>query len=209
GLLLFGMLASQVFLSRVETITAVTQQDAEVDRSAESRLVIIKAQWEMAKKYPFGTGHRGTAVLSPQYLDPIYLSHSRVDGKTVAGQRSSHNTFMTALVEQGIPGAVMFVWLWLWIASALRRAKERDTDARSTERAMLAAAIGGGLAMVFVAGQFVDYLKVEIQVWLLVLLAVVQQLKRSAVAESATAAARANSALRPGVQSPSSAPATR
>ena len=105
GVILFGMLASTVFITRVETITAVTQQDAEVDRSAESRLVIIKAQWEMAKKYPFGAGHRGTAVLSPQYLDPMYLSRTSVNGKMVVGQRSSHNTFMTALVEQGIPGA--------------------------------------------------------------------------------------------------------
>ena len=74
----------------------------------------------------------------------------------------------------------MFVWLWLWIARALRRAKERGLDAGATERATLVAAIGGGLAMVFVAGQFVDYLKVEIQVWLLVLLAVMLQLKRVA-----------------------------
>lgn len=183
GLILFGMLASAVFLNRIDTITTVTQQDAEVDRSTESRVVLFKAQLEMAKRYPFGAGHRGTAVLSPQYLDPIYLARSRIDGKTVAGQRSSHNTFMTAWVEQGIPGAVMFLGLWLWIAIALRRAKERDTDDKSTERATLAAAIGGGLAMVFVAGQFVDYLKVEIQVWLVVLLLSLMQMRRADTVE--------------------------
>jgi hypothetical protein len=178
GAVLFGMLASTVFINRMDTITAAAEQDENVDRSAESRLVIIKAQWEMAKKYPFGAGHRGTAVLSPQYLDPIYLAHSSVDGKFVAGQRSSHNTFMSALVEQGIPGAVMFGWLWLWIAGALRRSKERTEDEAATQRATLVAAIGGGLAMVFVAGQFVDYLKVEIQIWLLVLLTVMLHLRR-------------------------------
>jgi hypothetical protein len=184
GVILFGMLASSVFLTRVETITAVTQQDAEVDRSTDTRLVLIKAQWEMAKHYPFGAGHRGTAVLSPKYIDPFYLARSRVEGKTVAGQRSSHNTFMSALVEQGIPGAVMWLWLWLWVAVTLRRSREQSTDPDATERAMLAAAIGGGLAMVFVAGQFVDYLKVEIQVWLLVLLASLMQLRRAATVES-------------------------
>jgi hypothetical protein len=210
GVILFGALASQVFLNRVETITAVTQEDAEVDRSAESRLVLAKAQWEMAKKYPFGAGHRGTAVLSTQYLDPIYLSGKIVDGRVVRGQRSSHNTFMTALVEQGIPGAVMWVSLWLWIALALRRVKEHGTDVDATRRATLAAAIGGGLAMVFVAGQFVDYLKAEIQLWLLVLLAVVLQVQRSAVSESASAVAPgAKPALKSGVPRPSSAPATR
>jgi O-antigen ligase len=190
GVLLFGMLASQVFLKRIDTITAVTQQDAEVDRSAESRFVIIAAQWEMAKKHPLGAGHRGTAVLSTQYLDPMYLSHTEVNGKRVAGQRSSHNTFMSALVEQGVPGAVMWLWLWLWVALTLRRARERSTDADATERAMLAAAIGGGLAMVFVAGQFVDYLKVEIQVWLLVLLASLLQMRRVAPVESKQTAGR-------------------
>jgi hypothetical protein len=189
GAILFGMLASTVFLNRMDTITAAAEQNENVDRSAESRLVIIKAQWQMFKKYPFGTGHRGTAVLSTQYLDPMYLSRSSVDGKTVLGQRSSHNTFMTALVEQGIPGAVMFVWLWLWTAGALRRARERSIDADATERATFVAAIGGGLAMVFVAGQFVDYLKVEIQVWLLVLVAVMLQFQRSAAAQAVTAVA--------------------
>lgn len=180
GAILFGMLASQVFLTRVETITAVTQQDAEVDRSAESRLVIIKAQWEMAKQYPFGAGHRGTAVLSPQYIDPFYLARSKVAGKTVAGERSSHNTFMTALVEQGFLGALLFVWMWIWVAKTLRALKEKGEDPASTERAVVVAAVGGALAMVFVAGQFVDYLKAEVQVWLVVLLASLLQLQRAA-----------------------------
>jgi O-antigen ligase len=189
GAILFGMLASTVFINRMDTITAAAEQDENVDRSAESRLVIIKAQWQMFKKYPMGAGHRGTAVLSPQYIDQMYLARSRVNGKQVFGQRSSHNTFMTTLVEQGFPGAVMWIWLWLWIAKSLRRAKERSEDLAATERATLVAAIGGGLAMVFVAGQFVDYLKVEIQIWLLVLLAVMLQLQRLAAAQTATAVA--------------------
>jgi O-antigen ligase len=210
GVILFGMLASTVFLTRMDSIGAAARQDEEADRSAASRMVIIKAQWQMAKKYPFGAGHRGTAVLSTQYLDDFWLSHTVVNGRLVAGQRSSHNTFMSALVEQGIPGAVMWVWLWVWIAMALRRAKERGTDADATERATLAAAIGGGLAMVFVAGQFVDYLKVEIQLWLLVLLVVVLQLQRSAVTEGAKAVAPGTQpVLKPGVPRSPSAAATR
>jgi O-antigen ligase len=210
AVILFGMLVSTVFITRIDTIGAAAQQDADTDRSAASRMVIIKAQMQMAKRYPFGAGHRGTAVLSTQYLDDIWLSHSRVNGRLVTGQRSSHNTFMSAFVEQGIPGAVMWLWLWLWIALALRRAKERGTDADATERATLAAAIGGGLAMVFVAGQFVDYLKVEIQLWLLVLLVVVLQLRRSAATEGATAVAPGTKpALKLGAPSSSSAPAAR
>jgi O-Antigen ligase. len=175
GVVLLGLLANQIFLTRVETITAVTQEDAEVDRSAESRVVLFKAQMQMAKRYPFGTGHRGTAVLSTQYLDPIYLSSKRVDGRMVYGQRSSHNTFMSALVEQGVIGGFLFLSLWWWVLrSAMRLKRTYAVNEQSAERveiAVLVAAVAGALAAVFVAGQFVDYLKAEVQIWCMVLLA--------------------------------------
>jgi O-antigen ligase len=184
GVVLFFMLANQIFWGRVDTITAVAQQDVEVDRSAESRLVLVAAQWQMAKRYPFGAGHRGTAVLSPQYLDPLYLSRTYVGGKAVIGQRSSHNTFMTALVEQGIPGAVLYISLWVWVARTLAQLRRLQKQADLSEYALLAAAVGGALALVFVAGQFVDYLKAEVQVWLVVVLTVLLQLERRRAAES-------------------------
>lgn len=171
GVVLFFMLANQLFLGRVETITAVTQEDAEVDRSAESRVVLAKAQLQMAKSYPFGTGHRGTAVLSPKYLDPFYLSRTEVNGKQVVGQRSSHNTFLTALVEQGLLGAFLYLAMWLWVIRTLIKLKAAFKADEDPERLVITAAIGGALIMVFVAGQFVDYLKAEIQVWCMILLA--------------------------------------
>jgi Lipid A core - O-antigen ligase and related enzymes len=176
GVVLLGLLANQIFLTRVETITAVTQEDAEVDRSAESRVVLFKAQMQMAKRYPFGTGHRGTAVLSTQYLDPIYLSSKRVDGRMVYGQRSSHNTFMSALVEQGVIGAFLFLSMWWWVLRSLMRLKrtyasDKEQTDRQVQIAVIAAAVGGALAAVFVAGQFVDYLKAEVTVWCTILLA--------------------------------------
>lgn len=172
GVILFGILANQIFLTRVGTITAVTQEDKTVDRSAESRVVLFKAQVQMAERYPFGTGHRGTAVLSPQYLDPIYLSSRHENGRIIYGQRSSHNTFMTALVEQGVFGAILFLSLWWWVAKTLMQLKR--TYAANDSQVLIAlhvAAVGGALAAVFVAGQFVDYLKVEIQIWCMILLA--------------------------------------
>jgi O-antigen ligase len=199
-----------MFLTRVGTIAAIAEDDATMDRSAESRLVVIAAQWQMAKHYPFGTGHRGTAVLSTQYIDPLYLSRTHINGHDVVGQRSSHNTFMTAWVEQGIPGAIMYLALWYWVAKSLLRAKDTRTDPDSVHRSILSAAVGGGLALIFVAGQFVDYLKVEVQVWLMALLVVLLQLQRASVAASAPAAtAAAAPALKPGVARPPSAPATR
>jgi O-antigen ligase len=174
GVVLFGILANQIFLTRIDTIASVTQQDATVDRSAESRVVLFKAQWEMAKRYPFGAGHRGTAVLSTQYLDPTYLSRKYERGRVVIGQRSSHNTFMTALVEQGVIGAILFLSLWWWVLKALVRLKRTyaaNLEQDQAKIALLCAAVGGALAAVFVAGQFVDYLKVEVQFWCIILLA--------------------------------------
>lgn len=180
GVVLFGILANQIFLTRIDTIASATQQDATVDRSAESRLVIIKAQWEMAKRYPFGAGHRGTAVLSTQYLDPMYLSRKYERGRMVVGQRSSHNTFMTALVEQGVIGAILFLSLWWWVLKALVRLKRTyagNLEQDQAKIALLCAAVGGALAAVFVAGQFVDYLKVEVQFWCIILLACLQSFR--------------------------------
>lgn len=171
GVVLFFMLANDLFLGRVATITAVAEQNVEVDRSAESRLVLAKAQLRMATSYPFGTGHRGTAVLSTAYLDPIYLSQGMVNGKLVIGQRSSHNTFLTALVEQGILGAFLYLAMWLWVIRTLVKLKRAFLADEDPSRLVLTAAIGGALIVVFVAGQFVDYLKAEIQVWCMILLA--------------------------------------
>lgn len=182
GVVLFGILANQIFLTRIDTITSVTQEDATVDRSAESRVVLFKAQWEMAKRYPFGAGHRGTAVLSTQYLDPMYLSRKYERGRVVVGQRSSHNTFMTALVEQGVIGAILFLSLWWWVAKALVRLKRTyagNLEQDQAKVALLCAAVGGALAAVFVAGQFVDYLKVEVQFWCIILLACLQSFRTS------------------------------
>jgi hypothetical protein len=193
GTVLFGVLANQIFLTRIGTITAVAEEDKEVDRSAESRMVLFKAQLQMAKRYPFGAGHRGTAVLSTQYIDPIYLSRKRVGSTVVVGQRSSHNTFMTALVEQGVIGAILFLSLWWWVAKALVRLKRTyaaNTEQNQTQIALLCAAVGGALAAVFVAGQFVDYLKVEVQFWCIILLACLSNFRAGASTNEVAARVR-------------------
>ncbi|MEZ5566598.1 MAG: O-antigen ligase family protein [Gammaproteobacteria bacterium] len=96
------------YWERIDTIFGPTENAAERDQSAETRLELIAVQWKMFLAYPLGTGHRGTAVLSPRYLDAKYPSR---DGAGVVAERSSHNTFLTLLVEQGVPGAVLFIAL--------------------------------------------------------------------------------------------------
>jgi hypothetical protein len=77
---------------------------------------------------------------------------------------------MTALVEQGVPGVVLFLALWLWVYRTLVQVK-RDTVSSLSRLAGYSAALGGALTVVFVAGWFVDYLKAEVQVWLFALVA--------------------------------------
>lgn len=176
GLVLFGMLAHQTFWERVSTIKLAVGDREELDTSALSRFELVSAQWQMFLEHPQGVGHRGTADLSVYYLEEEFLSLNP-DG--TRGARSSHNTFMSALVEQGIVGAILFVWLWLWAFRAALRI--RDASRESSIRGWnLAAAIAGALTVVFVAGLFVDYLKAEVQIWMFALLACLLSIERRA-----------------------------
>lgn len=169
GVLLFGMLAHDAFWERMETIGAITRPgEREMDTSAESRIAIAKAQLRMAADYPQGTGHRGTSVLSPLYIEEKYLA-GRLDG--AQRRRSSHSTFMTALAEQGVPGAVWFIAIWVWSARAARSLARHTRQTADSELRMLTAVVAAALASVFIAGMFVDYMKAEVQVWFWALLA--------------------------------------
>lgn len=169
GIVLFGALAHEAFWQRMQSISAVTESRETMDTSAESRLVLIEAQWRMAKRYPAGTGHRGTATLSPFYLDEKYLTPSYDNPKELA--RSSHNTFMTTLVEQGIPGALIFTGLLVWFLRTILNLRNFNESQAHLLTMTHAAGVAAAIAVIFTAGMFVDYLKAEIQIWCLALLA--------------------------------------
>ena len=102
-------------------------------------------------------GWRGTATLSPKYMEEKYLS---------GGGRSSHNTFLTTLVEQGIAGAVLYIWLTLWTIRAIFGLRTHQRGA-SPQLVSMAATISGVLAVVFAAGLTADFLMAEVQFWML------------------------------------------
>jgi O-antigen ligase len=172
GCVLIGILASQQFLARMETIGAVTSDNPNsMDGSARSRIVMAQAQLKMAKLYPFGAGHRGSEFLSPKFLDPQYLS--------VGGARSSHNSFLTVWVEQGIPGVVLFFCMVAWVltqfinarihGSSLVRRSLIDKEAINKQACIAVAC--SSLAVVITAGMFADFSKCEVQIWMFALLA--------------------------------------
>lgn len=89
----------------VDRLSDAAAEEDERDGSAQSRIVIAKAQWEMFKTSPIiGYGHRGTLVLSPDYIDPAYFTN--VNGE---GARGSHNMFMSLLVDHGLVGTTLFL----------------------------------------------------------------------------------------------------
>ena len=59
----------------------------------------------------------------------------------------------------------------------LKRTYAQNLEQDQAKIALLCAAVGGALAAVFVAGQFVDYLKVEVQFWCIILLACLQSFR--------------------------------
>lgn len=142
---------------------AAVNKEETLDNSAEGRIVQMKAGLRMFASHPLGVGHRGFATLSPKYLDSIYLTES--------GARSSHNTFISTLVEQGLPGAILFSMLWLWVLKSCLLARRWANARRPLLDVCMMAATCAGLAVVFVGGQFADFLKTEVQVWLLAVLA--------------------------------------
>lgn len=168
GVALMVRVVDDKFVDRMFSLRSAVDETTAMDSSAENRVVLIKAQLEMFGEYPFGSGHRGTVVLSPNYLDEVWLS-GRGEGQSAA--RSSHNTFMTVLTEQGIPGVMLLLWLVLWYLGSLVQLRSLQRGKGDVALLTPAVACGAGLAVVFVAGNFTDYLLAEVQVWFLAMLA--------------------------------------
>jgi hypothetical protein len=164
GVVGFAAAVDKAFVERMFTIGDVARDDDGAEASARSRMAIYLAQLRMFADYPMGSGYRGTVVLSPKYLDRQYLVGGGVDDD--AG-RSSHNTFMTTLVEQGLPGALLFASLVVWAAMTTIRIRRASRAGADPELITLCAACSAGFAAVIVAGSAADYLMAEVQFWLL------------------------------------------
>lgn len=180
GLLGFASLIDQSFIERMNTIGDVTSKDEDADMSARSRVVIYEAQVRMFFDHPMGAGHRGTAVLSPSYMDRRWLTSSK-DGDDTNAARSSHNTFMTTLVEQGVVGAVLFLILVVWTLVSTNRLRRWSDPLDDPQIGTMAAGVCGALVVVLVAGIATDFLMAEVQFWLLAALVCLQQYRRALV----------------------------
>jgi len=181
GLAAFLLLTNPDYWGRIESLQYRGAQVQGVD-TGHPRLVLAQAQLKMSKAYPLGCGSRCTDTLSPAYLDARQLNE---------GTRSSHNTFLTMLVEQGIPGAVFYVLLVSWIASSLwRLSRERLRPENDLKAILLYPAVAGSLTAMIVGDLFVQYPKFELRFWFLtlamVLLGMVAAARRVRTSEAAS-----------------------
>jgi len=166
GLGLFGVLASDLFWDRISSIGVAATDHEQADGSAQSRFVIIEKQWEMARDFPLGVGHKGTASLSYRYIPSQW--HSGDAG------RSSHNTLMSALVDQGFIGLLLWILMLGTLAAKLIRQRriERLGELRGPKDWLLAG-VAAGHGAIFVGGMFAPYIKAEVFVWYLALACII------------------------------------
>lgn len=166
GLVAVGIAMDESFWKRL-TGTANAESAEDLDGSAYSRIVIVQAQMDMFVTNPIvGYGHRGTMILSPDYIDEQYMTSS--GGSRV---RASHNTYMSVAVEHGIIG--VFIYLWLIIGAISRsRSSMRILIKHNPDDSVARISLGVGAAFIAVltSNLFVDGLRLEILVWLIALI---------------------------------------
>ncbi len=187
---LFLLLANEQFWERVSTIGQSSSGE-----TSDTRVKIIGPQLEMFKDHPWGAGYRGNALLSPKYMPPELMSN--------AGIRSAHNTFMAALVDQGIPGAILLLSFYVWGFRALNRLKQLDKQGLDSKFGIYRAALGASLTTCVIAGVFLNLITFEVQIWLATLLASLTNIAKRSLVNQGSAAAPANGTSTP----PRAAPA--
>lgn len=175
-------LVDEAFVERMFTISDATRQDDDADASARSRIVVMEAQLRMFMDHPIGVGHRGTAVLSTSYLDPKWLTLDKT-GNPDSAARSSHNSFLSALVEQGLLGGILYLTMVMWILGAALRARRLQRWRVDPSFTTLGATVAGMLVVVLVAGITTDYLLAEVQFWMLAVLVSLFQIAEQEASE--------------------------
>ena len=181
SLFVLAAYAPGAYWERMGTIRSGAEDTSQRDHSAESRLVLIEAQWQMFKNNPFGLGFDTTSYLSRGYLDTEWLTVRSGMDKATHGARASHNTMMSILVDQGIPGFLLALAAIFTIIRMMFAFNRLPLRADNQELGLLRASICASLTTVFVSGMFTNYIKAEVQLWMIALLIAALQIGREVV----------------------------
>lgn len=171
--LILGSIAASFLIGpqMVERLSSLNKADnvEELDKSAASRFDIISAQFEMFKDSPFvGYGHKGTMILSPDYVAKEFLT--KVNG---AAARASHNVSMALLVDHGLIGAgIYFLIIYSCIIKGFRLKEIKNSGASDSLKLLFSGLV---LALLFfiLAGQTSNNKVLELDIWLYALIPLV------------------------------------
>lgn len=177
GGVLFIMITNPTYWERIGTIMVATEQIEGVS-TGTGRLALMDAQFDMFLDHPLGCGHRCTASLSAAYLDDEFLAGKRGERQA----RSSHNTFLALLVEQGILGGMLYLMMLIWIARKVFRLREPMCNSTGLLANTYAATVAI-LGAITVGDLFVDYLKFETRIWFLAMLMVIDRMEAAAAVQ--------------------------
>ena len=155
----------------VSRLNKAAGPEEERDKSAESRLVIIEAQFNMFIASPIlGYGHRGTLALSPDFIDSAYLTNSH--GTPVRG---SHNLLMSLLVDFGLVGSIFYLLIIFIFIRRLFQLRTRIIDSNKDNLLIIYMAGTCALVALMVSSMFSNSLRLEIDILIIGLLSVTYQ----------------------------------
>jgi O-antigen ligase len=115
-----------------------TNEEGSLDESSAIRLLYYEVAWDIFKDHPLGvgTGQARTAMSDylPLYLDPRTMQKGGAYGTEFNTYVDPHNGYLYTLVEHGVPGLVIFLWMlgaFFWKALRLYH----DAEAEPIHRA--------------------------------------------------------------------------
>ena len=161
GVVGFVLLTNPFYWERMQTVKYQGQDVQGVDTGGARRNLFF-AQIKMFERNPLGCGHLCTEFLSPSYLPEKDLN-------VQTGRRSSHNTFMSMLVDHGIMGAAVYLLTLLWMYVSIRKL-HKQADRLPPLLLMLLPGVSASLAALTISDQFVPNVKYELRFWLMTFL---------------------------------------
>jgi len=117
-------LMDDAFIERLSTLvggddtSVYDEPEEDLNELSSGRIAIWNYGMEMAADHPLGAGPDGFRDLAHLYMPPEILVEK---GGVGYGRRAAHNTYLQVIVEQGVAGLAIFVFMCVSVILTLRR----------------------------------------------------------------------------------------
>jgi O-antigen ligase len=101
-----------------DTTNVYGEPDEDLNELSSGRIAIWNYGMQMAADHPFGAGPDGFRDLAHLYMPPEILVEK---GQPEYGRRAAHNTYLQVIVEQGVAGLAIFLFMCVSVILTLRR----------------------------------------------------------------------------------------